>query len=220
MRKLIIWDFDGVIADTEHVSMRTWQKTLKFYDIDLNFAETVSCVLGRGPASQLEMLRPYNPRLSADDIEKVNRIVSQEVQKTLTLTNGIEEIFKMKNFTQCIATGNAPEGIKARVIPLGLNRYFSEDKLFSASFVKHGKPEPDLFLYAAEKLGFSPEHCVVIEDAVTGLTAGLRAGMLTVAYIEHAVFDKSEYAKTVKKLGVNHICGDMAELKAFIESIG
>jgi beta-phosphoglucomutase-like phosphatase (HAD superfamily) len=219
MKKLLLWDFDGVVADTEHTAMDAWREALKGYDINLSFEETVKCILGRGPKSQLGMLRSYNEQLSLDDIHDINAVVSEAVKKTIKITEGIEDIFKMKHFDQCIATGNAPEGIKARVNPLNLNRYFPESHLFSASFVKHGKPEPDLFLYAAEKMGYKPEECIVIEDSLTGLTAGLKAGMLTVAFIEHALFDKEEYIKEVKKLGVNHIFGNMKELKAFLDTM-
>lgn len=216
MKKLLIWDFDGVIADTEHTSMKTWQELLKSYNIHLTFEETVHCILGRGQSKQLEMLKPYNNALLPEDIKNINEVVSQAVQKEIRLTNDIEQIFNMKDFAQCIATGNAPEGIKARVEPLRLGKYFSQNQLFSASFVKHGKPEPDLFLYAAEKMGIKPENCIVVEDSLTGLTAGLKANMLTVAFVEHAVLDREKYIKDIKALGIKNIFENMRELKEFL----
>jgi beta-phosphoglucomutase-like phosphatase (HAD superfamily) len=63
----------------------------------------------------------------------------------------------------------------------GLKRYFGE-RLFSASMVAHGKPAPDIFLYAAEQMGYLPETCVVVEDSPTGVTAAVAAGMRVLAY--------------------------------------
>ena len=63
----------------------------------------------------------------------------------------------------------------------GLKTHFG-DKLFSASMVARGKPEPDLFFYAAEQMGQSPENCVVVEDSLLGVTAAVAAGMRVLAY--------------------------------------
>ena len=78
---------------------------------------------------------------------------------------------------------------------------------------------PDLFLYAAENMDFTPKSCIVIEDSLTGLIAGLKAGILTVAFIEHAVSDKEKYIKDVKGLGIKHIFENMKKLNDFLEEI-
>ncbi len=216
MQKLLIWDFDGVIADTEHVAMKAWQQALQSYGINLSFNETVHCIMGIGQKLQLLNLQVYNDVLTAADIERINCEVNRKIQDDLMLTEGIEDIFKMHNFAQCIATGNSPEGIKARVKPLHLERYFKPNQIFSASFVKYGKPEPDLFLYAARQMGFAPKDCIVIEDSLAGLTAGLRASMKVVAYVEHSVLDINAYIKEVKNIGIKHIFKNMAGLRNFL----
>ena len=107
-------------------------------------------------------------------------------------------------------------GIKARFEPLNLSKYFTENNTFSASFVKHGKPEPDLFLYAAEKMNYKPQECIVVEDSIYGIMAGLKANMTVVAYLEHILYDKKEYIEKIKSLGNVHFCNNMIELKEFL----
>ena len=117
-----------------------------------------------------------------------------------------------------MATGNSITGIKARFEPLKLERYFNEKNVFSASFVSQGKPEPDLFLYAAEKMNYTSKDCVVIEDSIYGIMAGLKANMTVIAYLEHILYNKDEYIEKINSLGKVHICNNMKEVKNLLLS--
>jgi beta-phosphoglucomutase-like phosphatase (HAD superfamily) len=64
----------------------------------------------------------------------------------------------------------------------GLISYFRADELFSSRMVERGKPHPDLFLFAAESMGFEPADCVVVEDGVLGVIGARRAGMKVLGY--------------------------------------
>lgn len=217
---LIIWDFDGVIADTEHLATDKYIELAKNYGIDLTREDIIKHILGKGQTKQLEALLSIGKNANADIVKFINDQISEAVSKDISLTNNIEEIFKLKDFAQCVATGNSLVGIKARFEPLNLGRYFNDENTFSASFVKYGKPEPDLFLYAAEKMNYAPKECVVIEDSIYGIMAGLKANMTVVAYLEHILYDKKEYIEQIKSLGNVHICNDMLEVKDLLLSIG
>lgn len=65
----------------------------------------------------------------------------------------------------------------------GLDSLFKESEVFSSHWVKRGKPAPDIFLYAAEKMGFPPDRCIVLEDSVAGVCAGLSAGMTVLGFV-------------------------------------
>ena len=215
-KMLIIWDFDGVIADTEHLSTDKYIEFAKNYGIDITREEIINNILGKGQTKQLEALLAMGKNANAEIVKYINDEISDAVSKDICLTNNIEEIFNMKDFAQCVATGNSLVGIKARFEPLNLERYFNENNTFSASFVKHGKPEPDLFLYAAEKMNYSPEECIVIEDSIYGIMAGLKANMNVVAYLEHILYDKNEYIEKINSLGKVHICNNMTEVKELL----
>ena len=213
MKKLIIWDFDGVIADTEHVATDKYVEFAKEYGIILTRDNVINYILGTGQKQQLETLIFLGKKANADIVKKINDKISEAVNKNISLTNNVEDIFKLTEFNQCVATGNSLTGIKARFEPLKLQRYFNDERVFSASFVTHGKPEPDLFLYAAEKMNYTTKDCIVVEDSIYGIIAAIKANMTVIAYLEHILYDKKEYIKKINSLGKVHICNNMIEVK-------
>ena len=215
--KLIIWDFDGVVADTEHGAVYRYYELLKDLGINITLEQTIDCIMGKSQKMQLESLSKYTDRLNVDMIKEFNKEADIAAVKNLKLTAGIEDIFKMQNFEHCIATGNSFDGVKNRIYPLNLDKYISKQHIFSADLVKRGKPDPDLFLFVAEKMGYEPKNCIVIEDSFNGILAGIRADINTIAYIEHCLLNKEEYVSTIKKLGINLIFDNMYDLKKYLE---
>lgn len=213
MKKLIIWDLDGVIADTEHLATDKYVALAKKYNISLTRNDVIKYIVGKGQHKQLETLISLGKKVDADIVKQINDEISATVNKNISLTDNIEDIFRLKEFSQCIATGNSLNGIKARLNPLNLDRYFNKENVFSASFVAQGKPEPDLFLYAADKMNYAPKDCIVIEDSTYGIMAGIKANMTVIAYLEHILYDKNEYIKEINALGKVYICNNMIELK-------
>ena len=213
MKKLIIWDFDGVIADTEHLATDKYVELAKKHNISLTRNDVIKYIVGKGQHKQLETLISLGKKVDADIVKQINDEISATVNKNISLTDNIEDIFRLKEFSQCIATGNSLNGIKARLNPLNLDRYFNKENVFSASFVAQGKPEPDLFLYAADKMNYAPKDCIVIEDSTYGIMAGIKANMTVIAYLEHILYDKNEYIKEINALGKVYICNNMIELK-------
>ena len=219
MKKLIIWDFDGVIADTEHIATDKYVKFAKECGIILTRDDVIKHILGTGQKQQLETLISLGKNADANIVKQINDKISEVVNKSISLTDNIEDLFKMKEFDQCVATGNSLAGIKARFEPLELQRYFNNERVFSANFVAQGKPEPDLFLYAADKMNYNPKDCIVIEDSIYGIIAGLKANMTVIAYLEHILYDKKEYIKQINSLGNVHICNNMIEVKKLLLNI-
>lgn len=86
------------------------------------------------------------------------------------------EAVSQLSVASCVATSSSPPRVKRSLQIAGLDTYFGE-RIFTASEVKNGKPAPDLFLHAARRMGADPRRCLVIEDSVPGLAAGLAAGM-------------------------------------------
>ena len=105
------------------------------------------------------------PRL----IQKVN--ISWE--EKLRPVDGVPEILKNIRIPVCVASNGEPTHVRNSLRLTKLYDFFNEN-IFTASEVKAPKPEPDLFLYAADKMGFEPNECVVIEDSVTGVKAAVK----------------------------------------------
>lgn len=217
--KLIIWDFDGVIADTEHLWVKNRQKMLnEKFNLDWDFA-TANKYLG-GMSDKTKRLNLDKLGIKTDDKFWEDALAAdyETMRKGFCLTKGIEKIFNDKNFKQCIATGGIRSKTAEKIKTVKIGSLFPDEKIFTADMVEHGKPEPDLFWLAAKIMGEQPENCVVIEDSLPGMTAALRAGMTAVAYIGCEMNNNPEYVEKIKKLGVKYIFDNMDELYAWLKS--
>ena len=221
MKKLIIWDFDGVIADTEKLWLKNRQILMKeALGIDWDW-ETVNHYLrGTGDKTKRDVLNSLGIETNDDFWDKSIEMDMETMRtKGFELTDGIEDIFKMKNIKQCIATGGVKSKTMHKIEIAGIRKYFPENHVFTVDMVEHGKPEPDLFLLAAKEMGEKPEDCVVIEDSIAGLTAALKAGCLPIAFLAGDLSGNNNHLIKVKNLGVPYITHNMEEVKKIIETL-
>ena len=214
--KLIIWDFDGVISDTEHLWIKNWQILLKkFFNVDWDFAKANKILGGLSPKTKIENLSKLGIEINDQFLLELKKL-DWEAMKDMRPVENVVEIFKLTEFEHCIATGGNLDKTMRKLDLLNFNRYFPENKIFTAQQVQHGKPEPDLFLLAAQTCGFKPSDCFVIEDSLAGLSAGLKANMVTIAFLGCPMNNNPQYIQKVKNLGIEHIFYTMNDLKRFL----
>ncbi len=216
---LIIWDFDGVISDTEHLWINIWQEILnKNYNLNWDFNKANEVLGGVALKTKVDRLSKINPEIEVNEnlLNKVKENEARALAHGITLVDGVEDIFKLKEFTHCIATGGSVEKTDKKIEVLNLRKYFPEKHVFSADHVRYGKPEPDLFLFAAEQMGVAPKESIVIEDSLAGLTAGMRAKMQTIAFIGCTMNNSEHYRQQVLNIGIRDVFTNMAEVKDFL----
>ncbi len=218
MKKLIIWDFDGVIADTEKLWLKNRQILMKeSLGIDWDWQTVNHYLRGMGDKTKRDVLDNLG---IVTDNAFWDKIIAMDVETMQTegfeLTDGIEQIFKMNNIKQCIATGGVKNKTSLKIDITGIRKYFPDNHVFTVDMVKYGKPEPDLFLLATEKMGEKPQDAVVIEDSIAGLTAAIKAGCLPIAFLAGDLVGNDIHFNQVKKLGVKYITHDMQTLKKLI----
>ena len=179
MAKAVIWDMDGVIADTAPYHFKAWQevfqnKGVTFTEDDFrrNFGQRndtiIRNVLGEGLSpSQIDTI-------AGEKEENFRQRVRQHLKP---LPGAIELIKSLKehSFKLALASSAPSKNIQLVTQGLGINNCFHA--IVSGREVKEGKPSPQGFLLAAKKLEVAPENCIVIEDAVAGVAAAKRAGM-------------------------------------------
>ncbi len=216
--KLIIWDFDGVIADSEKLWLKNRMEILnKDYGLNWNF-ETVNKHLGgMSDKTKRIILKNMGINLKDDFEEEALKLDYISMSKEMKATPGVENIFNQIKIKQCIATGGLYDKTINKIQAVGFENFFNADNIFTADMVEHGKPEPDLFLLAAEKMKTKPENCLVIEDSIAGMTAAIRAKIPVVAFLGSEIYQSPEYKKQVEDLGVKNIFYNMQDLKAFLE---
>ena len=217
-KKLVIFDFDGVIADSEKIWIKNRQNELnKRYNLGWDFETVNKHIGGMSDKSKRETLDKLGIKTNDEFWKNITNIDLKYMEEIgLDVFDGVTDILdNIDNY--CIATGGVLEKTlkKLKVINLW-EKYFNEDNLFTVDMVKKGKPEPDLFLYAAEKMGYNPKDCVVIEDSIVGLMAGLNAGMEVIAFLGSEIYQNDKYLKKVKDLGIKNIFYNMKDVKEFL----
>lgn len=216
-KTLIIWDFDGVISDTEKLWLENRRQLLnQKFNLNWDFTTVNHHLGGMSEKTKKEVLQrmglPVDDNFTAEALKMDMAVMKQGIEPT----PGIEEIFKMKSFDQCIATGGTKDKTFVKIEAVGIGKYFLPKQIFTADMVEHGKPEPDLFLLAAQKMGYQPQNCIVIEDSLAGMTAGLKAGMKVIAFLGCEMNHGQTYLDKVKALGIKNIFYHMDEIKQFL----
>lgn len=208
---LIIFDCDGVLVDTERVANELLVRLLADLGMVITYAECRRRFVGRSlSAVQEEVEAELGRQLAPDWPDAVVR------KETLhAFEAGIEAIAGVREQLEwlaglphpfCVASSGQIQKMHATLGSSGLLP-FVKDVLFSADMVGKGKPAPDLFLHAAAQMGHAPETCVVIEDSVPGVQAGIAAGMKVLGYAG----DPHTDAEGLKREGA-HLFDDMRAL--------
>ena len=214
---MIIWDFDGVIADTEKLWLRNRMTLLnRDYNLDWDFATTNRHLGGMSDKTKRETLDRLGIVTEDKFWDESMRLDMQKINEGFGLTEGIEEIFADKDFAQCIATGGILSKSLLKIKAVGIEKYFDKSNLFTADMVEKGKPAPDLFLLAAKTMGYEPQNCIVIEDSIAGLTAAIKAKMHPIAFLGSDMYMGKECKMLAEALGVEHIFYNMRDIKEFL----
>ena len=213
VKKLIIWDFDGVIADTEKLWIENRLYFLRRdYGVDWDFNKAYKHIGGISENDKNRNLKKLGFNIKDDFWQNAHQR-DADTFNMITLTPYIEEIFKLKEFDQCIATGSILERAKKKVQQTGADKYISENLIYTSDMVANGKPEPDLFLYAASKMGYEPKDAIVIEDSTVGVMAAQKAKMKVIAFTK---YDTPEVKAMVEDLHPDYMVNDMREVKKIL----
>jgi HAD superfamily hydrolase (TIGR01509 family) len=184
---LVIFDCDGVLVDTEPVSNTVMSAALAQHGFHISADDCRLRFVGRTiEAVQAAVEAEIGGPLGADWPERVRRETEAAFDRGVKPIAGIEAAIaavKGAGLPYCVASSGKFSKMRKSLGTARLLSHF-EHVLFSAEQVQRGKPSPDLFLYAAERMRADPAQCVVIEDSVPGVQAGLAAGMRVLAFAE------------------------------------
>ena len=181
-KRAILWDLDGTIVNTYAGHLQTWESALEAFGFQLDRALFVE-QFGRNNASLLPALLGFEPEpdLMTKIIETKERLFLQISAEWITLVPGVISWLKAAaemNYLQAIASSAPMDNIRAMLAVHNLEGYFAT--VVSGSNLP-AKPEPDVFLRAAEVLQVTKENCLVMEDSVAGVAGARRAGMRCIA---------------------------------------
>jgi beta-phosphoglucomutase family hydrolase len=177
--RAVIWDMDGVIADTGPYHFKSWQYAFKMQGIIFHAADFQRLFGQRNDTIIRNMMKRNVTQTEVDMIAEIKEAYFRQIiQKNLKPFPGVKrllEILKENTIQAAIASSAPMENIRLILGGLGIADYFQA--IVYGREVTEGKPSPQIFLRAAQKLGAEPPNCIVIEDAVAGVTAAIKAGM-------------------------------------------
>jgi HAD superfamily hydrolase (TIGR01509 family) len=207
---LVIFDCDGVVVDSERIVFEVFGSFIRSLGVHLTDAETRERFLGRTLAECMtivEGLRGAPPPPGAFEryCEDRDRVLREHVRPVA----GIRDVLENLTIPYCIASSGGYDKMR---ITLGVSRLmpFFEGRLFSATEVPRGKPAPDIFLLAAQRMGASPARTAVVEDTVNGVLAGCAAGMTVLGFVDLTP------AERLVEAGASRTFADMRELPALL----
>jgi len=180
--ELIIFDCDGVLVDSEPISIRVDADVLAEIGLHLSEQEIIDRFVGRSPAVMLEAIeRHHGGPLPEDWLQRSRSRYTEAFARELRPIEGIEEALDGIGAATCVASSSEPDELAYKLKLTGLYERFA-GRIFSAVEVPNGKPAPDLFLHAATRMGVGPTACVVVEDSQYGVQAARAAGMAAFGY--------------------------------------
>lgn len=175
--KALLFDFDGTVADTMGAHLSAWNKGLSSYNLTLSRDQHLAWA-GRPTHQIVGMLNDlHNTKIPVEQFLKDKEVHYLDVLHEIKAIEPVLDFIKFyhKKLPLAIVTGSRRKMINITLEHLQLTEYF--DLLVCAEDYKNGKPAPDCFLQAAEKLHLKPEECLVFEDAILGVESALNAGM-------------------------------------------
>ena len=177
---LVIFDCDGVLVDSERLAVQVEAESLSMLGWPLSEAEIIDRFVGRSASYMHEQIEHHLGRKVDWEAEFEDRY-RDAYRRELRPVEGIVDALAAITIPVCVASSGSHEKMRFTLGLTGLWDRFG-GRIFSADDVARGKPEPDLFLHAAERNGAEPSRCAVVEDSVSGVMAGLAAGMQVYGY--------------------------------------
>ena len=207
----VIFDMDGVLADTGPIHFESWVKLAK--EIGIKFTkEFFENTFGQQSIPITRKLVGSN--VNNELVEKWANLKEKYYRKMVKgklkpLPGSIELVKSLSynRFKLALGSSGPPENVELLLRSLKIKKYFSV--IVTAADIEKGKPEPDVFLYASEKLKLNPRNCLVIEDAPVGILAAKKAGMKVIAlsttHKEEELIDADKIIKDLSYMSVNDI---------------
>lgn len=181
MISAVIFDCDGVLVDSEVIAHEVELAVLGELGLHYDPHDFIVRFMGRSDKVFFELLNADSEvrlgRPIGDEIRgPMTARYRQAIEERLTEVPGALGAVRALRLPKAVASSSTERGLGVKLRKVGHWDHFAPH-IYSAEHVTHSKPAPDLFLLAAKSLGVAPEHCLVIEDSVNGVTAGIAAGM-------------------------------------------
>jgi HAD superfamily hydrolase (TIGR01509 family) len=218
-KRLIIFDFDGVLADSEILSNTVIAEILTELGVPTTPEDSLRLYMGKRFQEVIDAVEEAVGHPLPDDFpESYQYRTLSRFRQDLCLIEGarayIEEFI---HIPRCIASSSSPDRLKVCLEILNLSEFFGP-YVYSASEVARGKPYPDIYLLAAERMKADPRACIVIEDSVSGVQAGVAAGMTVIGLLAGSHIADG-HASRLTGAGAHYVAQTFSEVREITWSL-
>ncbi len=213
---LIIFDFDGVIADSETLSNTLLAEFLTREGKPTTVADSMRLFMGRRWSDNLQRIAAHlGGNFSPDFEERYRAFTRPRMRSEVQPVDGAGAfIAHVAHVPKCIASSSSHEWLEHTTTRFGIGAHFA-GRMFSGTEVANGKPAPDLFLLAAERMRAAPHRTIVIEDSVAGIEAARSAGMTAVG-LTAGSHTHADHGAALLEAGAHHVFAHYDALAARI----
>jgi len=204
MNKCVIFDCDGVLVDSEIIAHNMGIKALAQFGCHISVEESIRLFTGVNDKTERKIL------LEEFGVDIPGQFFNDRQQATVDafeielnpLIKNILQVFQDQKIERCVASSSPRNRVLRALTLTNQLSFFHEDSIFTSQQVDKGKPAPDLFLYAAKKMGYFPQDCIVIEDSMAGIEAALTANMTVIGFLGGSHVQYEWYHQKIKNYGI------------------
>ncbi|WP_369724939.1 HAD family hydrolase [Bradyrhizobium sp. LLZ17] len=207
---LIIFDCDGVLVDSELLSCRCLSEVLAEFGIALSEGQALELFLGRSTKAIEQHYRDLGQAVPDGFLPRLKSHVLNSFAGSLQPISGVADVISALRAPFCVASSSDIDRVSLSLDVTGLRSHFG-NRLFTAQMVKHGKPAPDLFLYAAARMQADPSRALVIEDSVSGVQAAKAAGMTVWGFVGGSHYGARDGQALLSAAGADRVFARMSD---------
>ena len=208
--KAFLFDLDGVLIDSEPLHGLAWKETAAFFDLNLTHSQLKLLRGRRRIDCANELVKLISKKIKTEDVLRLHKPISKRLILSAKAMPGSESLVKrchQNNIPMALVTSSSSESLKIKTSKHKWMDLFSTMVLGDDKLLAKGKPNPDPYLLAAEKLNISPQKCWAIEDSISGVSSALKAGCFVLFLKEKidelAEKEFSDQNKNLRK--INHL---------------
>ncbi|MAO25727.1 HAD family phosphatase [Roseovarius sp.] len=213
---LVIFDCDGVLLDSEIIACRADAEAYTCLGYEITTEEISRRFAGMpDEAVDAALAAELGAPLPAHFRTEIKKSVIEKYRSDLQPINGAKSLLSSLKTAYCIASSASPAKLALGLIETEMFELVYPN-IFSTKLVDKGKPHPDIFLYAAKKMGALPSRCIVIEDSVAGVTAAKSAGMTCIGFTggSHCV---EGHSHRLIEVGADTVVDHLGAIKLLVE---
>jgi HAD superfamily hydrolase (TIGR01509 family) len=220
--ELIIFDCDGTLVDSEYFHQAAIISVLEQEGITgYTHQYCLEHFAGKGMSYVIHSIEEKSGvSLPENFMDRYIQFYTLHMQSGLAQVPGAGEAVQHLSqlYKTCVASNGETQSVSKSLQSAGLYQFFGAEKVFTKNMVAKGKPAPDLFLFAADRMQANPSKAIVVEDSIVGVQAGLSANM-TVIGLTAVHPNRQEIEKNMKKIGVSYVAQSWKEVLEYVEKV-